>query len=386
LGLLLLFANQHVVVANRLPFADRWLRQHDASTTEGGGVHPPPVVVAGRDGGHDAPVADGRPSGRIAARRAEPPEQQRELRRLARAERMRAGLVELDHWLADRVRVGLAAPELADPSTWDLVAARLVDAQCGALANRVKRVAAGIGRHTGWHEEVLDELAILHALSVGARRTSALPDALADGVHIATGLTVAKDDVLAGVPSTASWMVMGESRTREDRITVQRTWLCALRDGRPDTWAMLLAFGAFGSEVTHEHPVGYVLDADVHWYPGGIALRALVGTVHAAPVPATAPPRGSSIDEAIAVAGWASAGEPWLERWAMCITATPAPLGNGRWALSDPTGSLSIVPGFWRLAELVAESGGGPITLVGEWSVEGFLPLTLWDGAMAVPL
>jgi len=181
-------------------------------------------------------------------------------------------------------------------------------------------------------------------------------------------------------------MVMGESRTREDRITVQRTWMCALSGGRPDVWAMVLAFGAFGNEATTEFPVGHVLHADLHWYPGGIPLRALVGHVHAGPAPADTVPLGNSIGEALAAAGWASAGEPWLERWAMCITATPASLGNGRWALSDTTGSIPIVSGFWGLAELVAESGGRPITLAGEWSVDGFLPLTLWAGATAVAL
>ncbi len=389
LGLLLLFAQQHVVVANRLPFADEWLRQRDVTSVaeDSAGT---PDAVAQRDGGHDAVVTHVRATGRVTPPRTPVADLQREQRRLARAERMRVGLSELDHWVTDRVRAGLAAPELADPATWDLVAARLVDAQCGALANRVKRVATAVGQHTGWHEEVLDELAMLHALSVAARRTSMLPETLADGVHVATGLTVAKDDVLAGVPSTAAWLVMGESRTREDRITVQRTWLRAQHDGMPDTsvdtWAMVLAFGAFGNEVATEYPVGHVLHADLHWYPGGIPLRALVGHIHCAAVPATTAPRGSSIDDAIAAAGWASAGEPWLERWAMCVTATPAPLGNGRWALSDSTGSIPIVPGFWRLAELVAESGGSPITLAGEWSVDGFLPLTLWVGAMAVAL
>src|SRR6185295_17314976 len=103
---------------------------------------------------------------------------------------------------------------------------------CGSLANRVKRVATKVGQHPNWHEDVLEEMALLHALAVGAQRTSMLPANLADGVHVATGLTVAKDDVLAGVPSTARWIVAGESRTREDRITVQRTWLVAERASR----------------------------------------------------------------------------------------------------------------------------------------------------------
>jgi hypothetical protein len=36
------------------------------------------------------------------------------------------------------------------------------------------------------------------------------------------------------------------------------------------------------------------------------------------------------------------------------------------------------VPGFWRLAELVSISGGRPVTVMGEWSADGFQPLTVW--------
>jgi hypothetical protein len=233
---------------------------------------------------------------------------------------------------------------------------------------------------------VLEEMALMHTLAVGAQRTASLPSGLADGVHVATGLTVAKDDVLAGVASTGRWIVAGESRSREDRITVQRTWLVSGPPQGPATWAMVLAFGAFGNEVVSEHRVGSALDADLHWYPGGIALRALVGKVHGEPGPAAAPPPTSTVADALSAAGWALAGEPWLERYPLCVRATPAPLGNARWALADGTGSIPIVGEFSRTAEIVAVSGGEPVVVMGEWSTDGFLPLTLFADHQAVTL
>jgi hypothetical protein len=300
---------------------------------------------------------------------------------------MAAGMRELDRWLADRIRGGLTAPELGDEAPWERVAARLVDAQCGGLANRVRRVAAKVGSHPRWHEDVLEEMAILHALAAGALRTGRLPGDLADGVHAAAGLTQAKDDVLAGVPTTAHWLVVGESRTVEGRITVQRTWLLADDlDTDTATWALILAFGAFGNEVTTEYPVGQRLHADVHWYRGATRLRGLVGRQHTVAVPAAAPPRPQSLADALVAAGWATAREPWLERYPVCLSVVPAPLGNGRWALVDDTGSVPVVPGFWRLAEIVAAAGGRPITLAGEWSLEGVLPLTIWCDGQVIPL
>jgi SWIM zinc finger len=394
LALLLLHADGHIVPARRLPFAAEWLQRRSARSRNGDSGEDDDAAdvetltpVPSHDGGESGQAGEGALGG--GARSPNPPfegaDPQRQKRQFERAERMRAGLQELDRWLADRIRVGLAASELSEIDTWDRLAARLVDAQCGALANRVKRVATRVGSHPHWHEDVLEEMALMHALAVGAQRTSALAPALADGVHIATGLTVAKDDVLAGVPSTATWIVAGESRTREDRITVQRTWLASAGQA-PVTWAMVLAFGAFGNEVTTEHQVGTAIDADLHWYPGGIALRAIIGRVNGEPMPAAAGPAPTTIADATKAYGWALAGEPWLERYPMCIAGVPAPLGNGRWVIADHTGALAVAAGFTRMAEVVSVSGGYPIRIVGEWSAEGFAPLTLFGGDQAVVL
>lgn len=385
LGLLLMLAQQHVAPAKRLPFVQQWMQRRDRHPTARAAEAVPDVQGAGDD--EVAVEADA--AGVRTGVRGGAHDPQREQRRLDRAERMRAGLLELDRWLADRVRTGLAASELADLDTWDRLAARLVDAQCGGLANRVKRIATRVGQHARWHEDVLEEMAVLHALAQGALRTSTLPVDLADGVHTAAGLTTAKDDVLAGVPSTAVWSVLGESRTREDKITVQRTWLATQGAGADGvvrtTWAMLLTFGAFGNEVTTEHHVGTALDADVHWYPGAVALRALIGRRHDEPFPAPSP-SPHSVDAAVAAAGWAMAAEPWLERYPVLVRVVPLPEGNGRWVLADHTGAMPIVPGFWRLAELVAMSGGSPITVMGELGADGVLPLTVWSAGGMVLL
>ena len=398
LALLLLQAGGGVAPGRRLPFAAEWLQRRSSATREGNSGAAD-HTVATHDGGDRAEAGDAALGG--GARSPRPPmpglDPARQKRQLERYERRRVGLQELDRWLADRVRAGLAAAELSDVATWDRVAARLVDAQCGGLANRVKRVATKVGQHHRWHEDVLEEMALLHALAVSAQRTSSLPGDLADGVHAATGLTAAKDDVLAGVPTTARWVVAGESRTREDRITVQRTWLATVGPGGPGptsgagdaravTWAMVLAFGVFGNELVTEHSVGTAFEADVHWYPGGIALRALVGRTYGEPVPTASGPRASTVAEGLRACGWSLANEPWLERYPMCIRATPAPLGNGCWSLADGTGSVAVAAPFPRIAEIVSVSGGLPVSVMGEWSADGFLPLTLFAGGQVIAL
>ncbi|MBI5089257.1 MAG: SWIM zinc finger family protein, partial [Actinobacteria bacterium] len=121
LALLLLHDEQRVAPAKRLPFAQQFMQRRTNHPTAR--EQAPTPVADGEGEGAAAPdVAGDRGSAPRGDR-----DGQRDQRRTERAERMRAGLVELDRWLADRVRTGLAAHELADVATWDRLAARLVD-------------------------------------------------------------------------------------------------------------------------------------------------------------------------------------------------------------------------------------------------------------------
>ena len=160
-----------------------------------------------------------------------------------RVARMYDGLDELDRWLVDRMRTGLADPALARYATWDALAARLVDARAGSLANRVRRLAGLVGASPDWHERVLDEIGLLHLLSQAGRRLGTLPGRprRPGGDH----------DRLAGppgttcspafpTPTTGSWP--GRSDTREDRIEVRRTGCAA---PPPTGGPLVLSFAAY---------------------------------------------------------------------------------------------------------------------------------------------
>ncbi|MEO6571105.1 MAG: SWIM zinc finger family protein, partial [Ilumatobacteraceae bacterium] len=190
-----------------------------------------------------------------------------------RVARMKEGLLELDRWLEDRMRTGLADPALARYATWDQLAARLIDARAGSLANRVRRLAGLVGASPDWHAEVLAELGMLHLIAEAGRRLPELPGPLADAVATASGWQVRQADVLLGVPDTDEWFVAGRSDVREDRIEVRRLWLRGVRSER---WAMLLSFAAYQQSLDDTWVVGTIVHADLHRYPGG-SIRSLAG-------------------------------------------------------------------------------------------------------------
>lgn len=303
-----------------------------------------------------------------------------------RMRRLVAGLTELERWIDDRVRVGLGDPSIARYATWDDLAARLVDAQAGGLANRVRRIAGHVGSASDWQHHVLAEMGVLHVLARAGRRLGHLDPPWRDGVAAALGLTVRQADVRAQVPETATWAVMGRSDTVEDRIVVRRTWLRALDAGdahddtRPDQgWAMLLGFAAHGQALESPVATGAVLTADVHRYPGAVALRALLGPVHAHDEQRVASsavvPASPSVAAARASVGAMLAVEPWLERAPLCVVAAPTH-DRGAWVLADDTGSLDLLD-TGDLPTMLAASAGRPITITAEWTPFGIAPLTV---------
>ena len=360
LALLLLWCRGQVPEGEPPPFATAWVAGRAAAD--------PVAPAAPSAATPDSPSAPAPDTG------APPPHPDRDptSTRDDRVARMAAGLAELDRWLDDRLRTGLTDPSLARYRTWDDLAARLVDAQVGGLANRVRRLAGAVGAHPEWHEHVLAELGVLHLLAASGRHLGTLPPGLADSVAAAIGWQVRQADVLAGVPVTDEWAVMGRSDVREDRIEVRRVWLRGLHT---DQWAMVLSFAAYQQSLDTSLPVGSVVHADVFRYPGAVALRVLVGRRHGDPRPAPVP-SAVSVAQACGQVGQAVAAEPWLDRYPVCVRAAPARVG-ARWVLTDGSGSLPLVDGATGVGTLLACSQGREGAVSAEWTPRGLVPLTV---------
>src|SRR6266511_2260793 len=130
------------------------------------------------------------------AEAADPEAQRRRLQQ--RERRVAAGLEELDRWLQDQVRGGLAEAHRAGYGHWETAAARLVDAQAPAPAAVLRRLAAVPRSGEGWPARLLEEYALLRLLVTAARRLPELPEPLRQTVRSRVGFTVAQEEVLAG--------------------------------------------------------------------------------------------------------------------------------------------------------------------------------------------
>lgn len=288
-----------------------------------------------------------------------------------REQRVAAGLEEFGRWLRDQVTQGLAAAETARYSLWDEAARRLIDAQAGSLAGQVKSLA-GIPRQRGsqWPGRLLEEYSLLHLLIRAYQRQDELSPELRETVRSRVGFPVSQEEVQRGPTVRDEWYVAGTRDSEQDRLITRRAWLRGRRTGRS---ALVLSFAAPGRSLDTVLMPGTTLDADLAFFPGAQPLRALVVTRRDLTNP-VGPPPSITIRELLAEYACALSRDPWLDQW-------PALLRDVRLCrddqLVDADGDALPLDGGdrWRLLAL---SGGGPITIGGEWSPQGLRPLSAW--------
>ncbi|RJL34130.1 SWIM zinc finger family protein [Bailinhaonella thermotolerans] len=335
-----------------------------------------------------------------------------------REERVGEGLAELGRWLRDQIRQGIAGAPREPRSHWEAIARRMVDAQAPAVARRLSGLASVVHRED-WPSRLLEEYALLHLMSVACERRAHLPGALPRTLDAHLGVPVPRGEVLAGEPVRDVWTVLGLRDVESAGLVTRRAWLLGRATGRK---ALVLSHAPPG------HPLDDSLRTceDVHaalvFHPAAPPLRALVATgpgrgpdgaargpADTGPAdtgPADTGPAGDGaardgdggLDEGAAggapAGTWvaelldeharAMAGDPWLEAWPAVLSGV-TPVDDGGWHLADPRGDALPVhgPPPWRL---VAVSGGHPLTVAGEWTPDGFHPLSAWTPGEAVPL
>jgi SWIM zinc finger len=305
------------------------------------------------------------------------------LRRAEQREaRVASGLTELDRWLCDQVRQGLAASQRYGYRHWDDIAARMIDAQAAGLAERLRALAAVPHSGPGWDGRLLEEYALLRLLAAAGRAQTALPPPLRDTVRSRVGFTVRQADVLASAtPVRDHWHVLARRDLDQDRIRTRRVWLSGRHTGRI---ALVLSFAALGESLDDSLTVGTQTDAELAFYPAAVPLRALVATRH--DTGPGGPPPGTTVGRVLAGYAAALAEDPWLDTWPAVLEATPARAPVP--CLHDAAGdALPLQPGAGDCWPLFALSGGHPLTVAGEWTPRGLWPLTAWDqGGMVVLL
>ncbi len=301
-------------------------------------------------------------------------------RAASRLERVTAGLQELELWLHDLARGGLAQVQTQPLGFWESPASRLVDAQAPGVARLVRELGTLPASGAGWEERLLQRLGRLVLLLEAFKRLDTLSPEAQEDVRSLIGWTRNQEEVLAGAGVRDQWTVLGQRVEDEERVRVQRTWLAGAQSSR---FALVLSFAAFGQALDPSLVPGTAFDGELVFYPGAFPLRAIVKSRYGAPSPAGGLGAAASLRQALEGPATALASNPWLEQQPLAVAGVrPVTSHSERgmsWRLRDcEDRTLPISPRFTQGWQLLALSGGYPVGVFGEWDGRHLLPLAAW--------
>lgn len=306
--------------------------------------------------------------------------EQRKKNRTKRLNRMTQGVNDLETWLLDLIRQGLASTEQLDYNYWQDIAARMVDNKLGGVGMKIRALPLLQGGNTEWPAQMLSELTELFLLARGLKNLEQLPEPLQDQLLSVAGVNVKKDELLQAEGVTDQWTVLGQfTGVNIDNGTYRRTWLEGAKTQRK---ALLLEYDYRDSGFPFDWPIGKTFKSKLVYYPGSYPLRAVVDTPEFT-APENPQFKGhkhlASFFEAYANA---LAANPWLIDFPACLqSVTPVYTNHQLHVVDENNQSIPLISRENVPWKLLAISGGRAITIFGEWTGKKLLPLsTFKDG------
>lgn len=289
-----------------------------------------------------------------------------------RESRISEGLAQLETWLADIVADGLAATRAQGEDFWEKMAARLVDSQAPGLARRVRELSwAAASRE--WQTDLLAGIARLQLLIDGYRALHRLTPPLAAEVRSLIGWTQDQEQLRQREGVRDHWHVIARRQIQDETLTTQTTWLHGANSRQ---FALVLEFAVGAQPLPVTYSVGQVLDAELVFFEGEPAVRALEKARHGSEPRRVELPEGADVAALQSTFAAMLARNPYLERLPFVLSGVrPVLAADGRLSLRDEAGrSVPVAPACKHQWELMALSGGRALRLFGEWNGRSFDP------------
>ena len=362
LGLFLLYANNQLTEGNQPAFCSEWLAKraqtHERKTEKSEtGITP-----------------------EEAAKR----EKAKIKRAGEREAKVAAGLQELEIWLADIVRQGLANVQNQPTQYWEKMAKRLIDAQAPNLARLVRQASGLIYQKNKYREKlpekVLEHLSKIYLICESYRRVNELPAAIQSDIRAAVGFTVKEDELQDVETVEDTWQIHGVRIFDEEKLRVQRVWLFGENSRQS---GLILNFAFRNQPLDAGFITGTKIKAELSFYPGNFPQRAFLKSRQESQN-LEAPEASENFAGFLQRFSGALAKNLWLEAFPATVKDVIPVRRRELWFLRDNEGRmLQIDSDFGEIWKLFAVCGNRPATIFAEWNGETLLPLTLWtDGKM----
>jgi hypothetical protein len=297
-------------------------------------------------------------------------------RQQARQQKVSDGTAELLRWIKDMIRNGIMDLPEKDPSFFENMVRRMVDAQAPGLAAMMRELADISYFHEGWQTVFMNQLLRIYLVIQGYQHIDTLPDVLQQDIRSLIGFSQSQEELKEQTGITDTWRILGKQTTEEDRLVVERYWLYGIRTKRP---ALILQFFVRGQSVIANHLTpGTTIQAELVYYPSAAPLRAVVKQQMTVPPDHTFSGL-AGWEEVVAAQTDISALLPVYNDQLYTIAALTPIWHQEQWWLQDNRQQLMPVKkGFPHIWKLLALSGGAPLHMAVTGREMQYEPIGVW--------
>lgn len=287
---------------------------------------------------------------------------------------MRPGAEDLEQWIFDLIRQGLAVLD-GETTLWSDISARMVDAKLGGLAHKLRYLEQM--NTDDWPEKVLEEFGRLYLLTQGFKNFEKMPEDLQTQMQLVGGLTVRKKDLIEEDGISDDWLVLGNWQgVNVDQAAYRKIWM----QGKAiQEMAMLMEYDYTGAGFEGAFKIGETVKAEVVYYPGAYPLRVAIKHRH---------PPERSLAQVVTYADV----EDMQKEYAAALSQNP-------WLMAFPCALQNVIPlhhaaQFYLVDKnkckieletkdeaawsLLSMSGGKPVVVFGEWKGDRLFPLSVF--------
>ena len=160
----------------------------------------------------------------------------------SRIQNIQDGLPELETWLLDTVREGIASIEKNAYQICEDIATRMSDAKMKGMATRIREIPLMIGSSDNWIEKVTARLGELYLFVNAFRQFENLGDNIQDELKQVAGISLKKEEIRTDNGIKDNWLILGKSEGQDElnpRIYFRKIWLWGEKHQRP---AMILDY------------------------------------------------------------------------------------------------------------------------------------------------
>lgn len=304
----------------------------------------------------------------------------KEKRWAQRVQLMASGMDELELWLTDLIRQGIANTAIQKASFWNQVAAKMVDAKLPRISTYLKETHQLIQQNQNWSEMVVARLGELYLWAESFKKRHLLSPEMQEELYQSLGKIVKKADILEQHSSIKDlWFILGKKEGVDiEGRSFRKIWL---QGQQTNQQALILdyAFGSMGYE--QQYIVGDLLDGALVYYSKAYPQRAIFESFDSAKIyEKTELATYKDLNSVLSHYGKALLQNPWLFSFPVGLSNLKAFM-NDKKELQIKDVNDTLIPlnqvkeeVIWKI---LAISGGHSVSLFGEWDGLHFEPLSM---------